>query len=392
MKKGHKSIAFFVYPVLRFPRNNREYFLTQELKSRDWQVVWLVPKSGKNEGVPVEDYILTYCDLDVRGRTYLLPVYLGLMLRAKGIKYLWISGWSIRSEKEIYWLVRIMRMLGIAVIYDTIDPKCLIDIAGNSELENSEAMKKCQSAMNEIYSMCSRVLCVTPEMKALMIRKGADESRLFVARWGADSEIFNRNTMKSDFRKRLLIEESTVLVGWLGGMGEFKGLMGMLLPLMEKILKDRNIHFLIAGDGPLFKDVEAWAASQKDASITLMGRLSYKDAAEFTAALDVYLVTTDPVSEYARAICPIKCYDAVAAGTPLVTTRTPATEHLLQISANTHLCEYDINSFEKAVRNVVADIENIRKSRTRGMKGIISHQSVSIDIADMLEGIPTAKA
>lgn len=386
MVKSKRSIAFFVYPVLRFPRNNRQYFLTEELRTRGWHVIWLVPKSGRNEGVPVEDHILHYDDLNIRGRTYLLPIYLGLKLRARGIKYFWLSGWVITAARELSWLVRILRVLGIETIYDTIDPVCEFKLA-NRELSGSDAISKCHKDMNSVYGLCRRVLCVTPEMKELLARNGADKSRLFVARWGVDRNIFNRAAIKGGLRCRLGIDKDTFLVGWLGSMTEIKGLREMLLPLVERLAGEGKIHFLIAGDGPLFGEVEAWVASLKKSAVTLLGRVPYKVAAEFTAALDAYLVATNPDSDYARAICPIKCYDAIAVGTPLITTRTPATEHLERMYGNVYLCDYDIDSIEKVVREIAADTESIRKSVTNDLPEVVSHQGVSREVADMLEAL-----
>ena len=384
MERNRKSLAFFVYPVLRFPRNNREYYLTRELVARGWRVTWLVPESGKNEGVPIDEHILRYSGLDVRGRTWLLPVYLGLELRARGVRFLWLSGWSIRSDKEIYWLIRILGMFGIETIYDTIDPKCVFEVA-NGDLASPGAIASARESINEIYGLCRRILCVTPEMKALLVHEGADERKLFVARWGVDRTVFDRSAIKGDLRSRLGIDENVFLVGWLGSMTAYKGLREMLMPLVDRLARERSMHFLVAGDGPLFAEVAEWAAAAQHASVTLLGRVPYGEAAEFTAALDAYIVTTNPDSDYARAICPVKCYDAIAMGTPLVTTRTAATEHLEPICRNVHLCEYDIHSFEKAVRAIAADLDGVRKSRTGELRGVVSHQDVSREIADMLE-------
>jgi glycosyltransferase involved in cell wall biosynthesis len=378
-----KRIAFFVYPVLRFPRNCREYYLTKELQSRGWAITWLLPKSGKNEGVPVNDFILRYSDLDIRGRSYLLPAYLSLLLRARRTKYLWISGWSIRSLKEIYWLIRIMGLIGIETIYDPIDPICEFEL-GSNELNGFEMIAECRKKVNSIYRMCRKVLCVTPEMRALLISKGAEKSNLAVARWASDYNVFNRKKIKGDFRQRLGISKATILIGWMGSMAEFKGLREIIMPLAEKFIYDNSIHFIIAGDGPLYNEIELWAASKKEGSITIMGRMPYSEAAEFTAAIDVYLVPTDPTSEYARAICPIKCYDAIAMNTPLVTTRTPASEYLKEISDKVHLCDYNINSFEKVIQQML--IQQKYSSEEHSSKIQICHQSVSIEIANLLEG------
>lgn len=181
-KKKRRSIAFFVYPVLWFPRNNREYYLTKELLRRGWSLTWLVPRSGKNEGVPVHEIILHYNDLDFRGCTYLLPIYIDWLLRKKGFSLLWLSGWVIRSDKEIYWLVKILRFLGIRTIYDPIDPKCVFE-AASREMVDPVAIQQCHQCIKRIYRECGRVLCVTPEIKSLLILNGADRTKLFVARW-----------------------------------------------------------------------------------------------------------------------------------------------------------------------------------------------------------------
>lgn len=378
------SIAFFVFRALRFPRNNREYYLTRELQRRGWNVVWLLPRSGKNEGVPVDELILHYNDLDFRGRTYLLPIYIGCLLRGRKIRFLWLSGWAMRCDREIYWLVKILRFMGIKTLYDPIDPKCEFETA-SKELIDLAALRKCYQRINRIYRKCARVLCVTPEIKSLMIRHGADKAKLFVARWGTDLNVFNRNNLKYDFRRLHSIDDATVLLGWMGSMIGFKGLMEMFLPLAEKMIKNKKIHFIIAGDGPLFNDIKQWAVARNYQSITLLGRLLYEDAAVFTASLDAYVVTTAPDTEYARAICPIKCYDAIATGTPLVTTRTPATEHLLELSSNVYLCDYNIDSFEQAVSFIIQNISTLREGKTRNPAKVISHQMISRDIADMLD-------
>lgn len=393
MRRAHndsKSIAFFVYPVLRFPRNNREYFLTKELISRGWSVTWLLPKSGVNEGVPIEEHVYRHIDLDYKGRTYLLPIYLGFVLRANCVRYLWLSGWSIRSEKEIYWLIRIMRLFGVKTIYDPIDPIYEFGTA-NMDISTPIELSVCKRVLNRIYGLCTKILCVTPEMKVLLHKNGAEEAKLFVARWGVDSNLFIRGKIASDFRKKFAINDDKILIGWLGSMTEFKGLKEMIIPLMGKLSHDKRFHFLIAGDGPLYKDLKSWIESQYTDSITLAGRVPYHQAANFTVCLDIYLVTTDPYSEYARAICPVKCYDAVAMRTPLITTRTPATEHLTSISNLVYLCDYDFESFEKCILKIASEIEQVRQTSESKIDMIVSHQNVSIEIADMLDELCNQK-
>lgn len=386
--KRHRAIAFFVFPILRFPRNNREYYLTEGLLKRSWKVLWLVPQSGVNEGVPVDRYILRYPDMDVRGRTYLLPIYLGWTLHKRGISFLWLSGWSIRSLKEIYWLITILRYWGIRVIYDPTDPKCIFESA-TRELDDPKGLRLCYRWINRVYQKCAKNLFVTPELRELVKEHGADISNAFVARWGTDASVFNRDNRlekSSRFRARFNIDEGSVLVGWMGSLAQFKGVQEMLLPLGERLGAKREIHLIIVGEGPLMKEIKIWAAGRERPRVHLLGRLPYAEAADFTAALDLYIVCTNPATSYARAICPIKCYDAIAMGVPLVTTRTPATEHLVRFSNNVHLCDFTLEDYERVVTAVIDQrLKTPILEKEAGPEGLISHQTVTPKIVDMLE-------
>ncbi|HEX6693827.1 MAG TPA: hypothetical protein VF035_03890, partial [Longimicrobiales bacterium] len=154
-RQTQRSIAFLPVSRLHIPHNNREVYLSRELTSRGWQVHWLRPASGTNEGVPVQWPELRYPDLDIRGRTYLLPAYLALRLRAAGISTVWISGWTLRSIPELTWMVSILKRAGLRVVFDPIDPICEFLAAMREGEEGDEAEDRvCIDRMRSVYQQC----------------------------------------------------------------------------------------------------------------------------------------------------------------------------------------------------------------------------------------------
>lgn len=382
--EGKGRIAFYPFRgELRFPRNNREYFLSRELAARGWQVRWLRPKSGENSGVDLEWPVLRLGDLDHRGRRFFYPVYLAGRLWAAGVDVLWLSGWTIRGLQELSWTVRAARAAGVRVVYDPIDPICEYEDAQREG--EPTVLEQCTERAADVYSACDLVTCVTPEIRQLLMDHGAPGERLVVARWGTDAKRFDPETVRCDFKERLGLDPDTFLVGWLGTMDRFKGLKEIIVPLAERISDSRgDVHFVIAGKGPLKPELERWAEEHPNVPVSVLGTIPYDEAPNFTGSLDAYLVPTLPRSAYAESICPVKCFDALAMGTPLITTSTSATRFLADFSELVSLVDHGRGAFLEALTRI-HDADPDPPPERDAVEREYSHQAVSVDLADAIE-------
>lgn len=374
-----ERIAFLPVRDLHLPHNLREVWLSRELVRRGWQVSWLRPRSGTNRGVQLDWPVLEYPDLDVRGRKYALPAYLAGRLRAERIRILWLSGWTMRDPRELAWLVRILAAAGTQVVYDPIDPVCeFLEAQG----AGADEVVRCRRAARAIYHACSLTMCVTPEIREMLASAGAPRDRLHVARWGTDGTLFDPANVKCDLKQRLGLSEQTRLVGWLGTMEPFKGLHEVILPIVEMIGSTGNgIHFVIAGRGPLEASVREWANARTNLPVTILPSIEYHDAPAFTGSLDAYLVPTNPMTRFAQSICPVKCFDALAMGTPLIVSRTPATEFLGPHTNLVRFADFNAASFANALLGLLASVD---RQQPRTAVREYTHQTVSTAIADAI--------
>lgn len=379
------SIAFLPVSDLHFPHNNREFYLSRELAGRGWKVYWLRPRSGTSRGVGVEWPVLTYPDLNVRGRKYLLPAYIASRLRLAGIRTLWLSGWTIRDLGELSLMTRTLKAAGIRVVYDPIDPICEF-LAAQGAAETGSG-NRCVERVQEIYRACALVVCVTPEIRDLLLSNGAPADRLVVGRWGTDGRLFDPEVARTDLKARLGLKPDTFLVGWLGTMEPFKGLREIVLPLIEAMQAlEPSIHFVIAGRGTLEPEVRAWAEERPQLPLTVLPSIDYPEAPNFTGSLDAYLVATNPTTPFARSICPVKCFDALAMGTHLIVSRTPATEFLEAHKEVVSLAAFDRDSFLKALLDLYrSQTRKATKPKDLAVRAY-THQSVSVTLADAIVG------
>ncbi|HEX6693853.1 MAG TPA: glycosyltransferase, partial [Longimicrobiales bacterium] len=333
---------------------------------------------------------LRYPDLDIRGRTYLLPAYLALRLRAAGIRTVWISGWTLRSIPELTWMVSILKRAGLRVVFDPIDPICEFLAAMREGEEGNEAEDRvCIDRMRAVYQQCDLVMSVTPELQELLVSNGAPSDRMLTARWTTDGELFHPARCGRSLKQRLGLSEDTFLAGWLGTMEPFKGLLEVILPMIEESARNSDgIHFVIAGRGSLEPEVRKWIAARDGLPVTVLPSIPYAEAPDFTASLDAYLVPTNPKTMYAQSICPIKCFDALAMGTPLVLTRTRATGFLTQYGKLVSFADFTPHSFLEQLHRVRDMVRS--EGRPAPCDGY-SHQRVSVEMADALENLFASK-
>ena len=129
-----------------------------------------------------------------------------------------------------------------------------------------------------------------------------------------------------EFRRRFAIPPDRVLVVQAGTMRQEKGIPDLLQAAQRVLAAGADVHFLLAGDGPQRQEFEQLAAQLGISSrVTFSGRVR------------------DPLGEGLWAACDIACQvsrwqeafgltiaEAMAAGKPLIGTRTGAIPELIE--------------------------------------------------------------
>ena len=378
----NRKIGFFVFKDIHVPHHLREYYASRELKSQGWEVEWLLPVSGKESPDLVLDWrVARYAECNFRGQKIAFPLYLALFLRRRRIRVVWVSGWAQRDPEALGWLVRILKVFGFKLVYDTVDP---IELLSDAQEQDSPRIQQIRARMRQVYRACDLVLTVTPEIQRAMLSLGVPDDKVVACRWGTDATVFKAGADGGAFRREIGVDPDTFLVGWLGSMNPFKGLREIIVPLVEQCARRHsNVHFVIAGYGILEPELRRWVQENPALPVTILGRIPYREAAAFTGSLDAYLVPTNPDSLFARSICPVKCFDAIAMGVPALVTRTEGTTFLEPLSRLVHLCDFRVASFLGELEVLLATPRSERAARP-AFNGI-SHQTVAREITALID-------
>jgi len=176
----------------------------------------------------------------------------------------------------------------------------------------------------ESYTLrrCDVICVINEELKRYAINMGAQSDKVHVVRAGIDTERFNPNVNGNAVRQKIGISNADVVLFFMGWLYRFSGLREVALELAK--LKDDcpNFRFLIVGEGDLYHGLQQIKKDYGLKQVILVGRQPYEIIPEYIAASDVCLLPAYN-NEVMRNIVPIKIYEYMACGKPVISTSLP---------------------------------------------------------------------
>jgi glycosyltransferase involved in cell wall biosynthesis len=145
-----------------------------------------------------------------------------------------------------------------------------------------------------------------------------------VIRAGIDHERFGSHVDGRAVRQRYGIAEDETVLFFMGWLYQFSGLKEVLAEL-AKLGREAlgRVKLLIVGDGDAFEELQRMRTDlHLEGCVTLAGKLPYDKIPEFIAASDMCLLPAYN-NEIMRDIVPIKMYEYMAMGKPVIATRLP---------------------------------------------------------------------
>ena len=182
-----------------------------------------------------------------------------------------------------------------------------------------------------IWRKAVKIITITGVLKNSIIKTGVEASKILVAHDGVDLDMFEAiNNNVGELRAELNLPEGQFLAGYVGKfktLGQEKGLKTMIesLPLLDKEIK---IAF-VGGDETEVKEYKSLAQRFNVLSRCIfIGYQSYKNMIKYMKAMDA-LVLPSPDSPLAYYSSPLKLFEYLASGRPIIASDLPALREIL---------------------------------------------------------------
>ena len=166
------------------------------------------------------------------------------------------------------------------------------------------------------------VISINEGLREYTIQMGADRERTEVIRAGVELASFNSIDQKI-IRKMHGIKDDDLVLFFMGWLYDFSGLKEVAMELANLDIDDYSIRLLTLGKGDLWNDLQYIKKKYKlnDKLITVDWS-PFEEVPKYLAASDICILPAYN-NKVMRNIVPIKMYEYMAAGKPVISTRLP---------------------------------------------------------------------
>ena len=166
------------------------------------------------------------------------------------------------------------------------------------------------------------VCVINEELKRYAVKMGAQSDKVHVVRAGIDTERFNPGVDGFEVRRKLGIGKDDLVLFFMGWLYSFSGLREVATELAQVRDQHPDLRLVVVGEGDLFHELEQIKKDHCLEQLVLAGRQPYEVIPKFIAASDVCLLPAYD-NEVMRNIVPIKMYEYMACGKPVIATKLP---------------------------------------------------------------------
>lgn len=205
--------------------------------------------------------------------------------------------------------------------------------------------------------LCQRCRCVVPltsAMAATLVSWGLDRSLLHVAGDAVDLTMYQHLPDRTAARRSLSVSTDRVVVGYVGRLRTLGMEKGVEM-ILRAVASDRRFFGLIVG-GPAADRAEyercAAALGLSTMDVLFTGEVPAADVPCAIAACDIAAMPFPDLPHYRFAMSPLKMFEYMAAGRPIVTSDLPTVRDVLSDTTAWFYVPDDLDSFLGALRAI----------------------------------------
>lgn len=251
-----------------------------------------------------------------------------------------------------YFVSRLKRRPWVLEIRD-LWPESIIAVGA---ITNRRVIRLLEGVESFLYRKADHIISLTRAFSLHIAGRGVPQEKISIITNGADLERYAPGERMNAVREELGLGEGVFVASYIGTHGMAHGL-GAVLKAAKLLEAEKNIHFLLVGDGAerekLLREKEALGLD----NVTMLGQQSKEKMPFFLAATDACLVLLIK-SELFKTVLPSKIFEAMAMGRPIVLGVEGESRELVE-EGQCGLCVEPENeaALAEAVRELASDPE-----------------------------------
>jgi glycosyltransferase involved in cell wall biosynthesis len=221
------------------------------------------------------------------------------------------------------------RRRGLPVVYEVRGfPELARGRWGASRVAQEKAQWRTQLEA-DCRRRADRVVTLAGVMRDHVVARGVDPARVRVVPNAVDADRFRPAAPDPALRERLGLPETELVLGYVSLLYVMEGLPTLLDAAARLVAGGRPVRVLLVGDGLERPYLRALARRLGIADrVVLTGRVPHEQVGAYLSLIDLFVVPRLDVDDFSL-VTPLKPFEAMAAGTPVIASRVPALEEVL---------------------------------------------------------------
>ena len=226
-----------------------------------------------------------------------------------------------------------------------------------------------------------KIFVINKGLRDYAVEMGGNADKVSIIPAGVDLEKFNPNIDGSHIREKYGIKNDDILLFFMGWIYDFSGMKEVAESLSTT--DNENIKLMIVGEGDLYEPLLKMRSKKNmGGKLILTGKIPFNDIPEHIAAADICLLPAYK-NEIMMNIVPIKIYEYMAMGKPVIATDLPGIQKEFGKDNGINYIENSDDVLEKAIW-----LDQTNRIEAEGEKACSFVQDMSWDnITDQFEKI-----
>jgi glycosyltransferase involved in cell wall biosynthesis len=296
-----------------------------------------------------------------------------------------LAAWSPEVVYERYSLfgfggLELARALGVPHVLEVNAPLCV----EQQRVRGLHLVTEAQSIETRVWCGTDGLLAVSEELRAEALQRGADAARVHVLPNGVDAARFvARPEAAPRLRAELALGDGPV-IGFVGSLKSWHGTEVLIDAFAGLAATRPAARLLVVGDGPMAEALRAQAERLGvAAAVRFTGAVEHAQVADTIAAMDVTAAPYLPSEDF--YFSPIKIYEYLAAGKPVVASRLGQIGALADAGLVDAVAPGDVQALQRGLEAVLAAPEAAATRAARGRDWVFRERTWAANARRALE-------
>ena len=234
--------------------------------------------------------------------------------------------------------------------------------------------RKCEKF---VTSNVSKVLCSARPLIDYTIEMGAKEKNVEYFPLGFDPQVFKPMVRDRQLAHDLGISDNDKVILFVGTIYEFSGLENIIQKFENVKDKIKGVKLLIVGGGPDFEKIKSLVNKKKLISDVIL--TNFKPQHEIPKFISLANVCISPfeINKITDRIIPIKIFEYLACGKPVLSTPLKGTMDLLP-KEDFGIIYSPYDSFVESLIDILANTEKLEELGNKGLDYVIKNHDWDI--------------